>query len=157
MSPQVDIQNASAMPVPTDSELTRWICAAVSLADGPTDAEISVRLVDESEMATLNRNYRNKTGPTNVLSFPSDLPTELNIALLGDIVICAPVVHAEATAQHKPEQAHWAHMAVHGTLHLLGYDHVDAADADVMESLETIVMNSLNYPCPYAGYTAQEH
>ena len=157
MNPQVDIQNASSLPVPTDSELTRWIGAAVSLAQGPANAEVSLRLVDEAEMATLNLTYRDRAGPTNVLSFPSDLPAELEIPLLGDIVICAPVVVLEAQTQHKPVQAHWAHMAVHGTLHLLGYDHVDPADADTMEALETAVMKNLNYSCPYAGYAAQEH
>jgi len=157
MNPQVDIQNVSKLPVPADSELTRWIGAAVTFAQGPANAEISLRLVDEAEMATLNLTYRDKAGPTNVLSFPSDLPAELDIPLLGDIVICAPIVVLEARAQHKPVQAHWAHMAVHGTLHLLGYDHVDPADADTMESLETAVMKNLNYPCPYAGYAAQEH
>lgn len=157
MNPQVDIQNASKLPVPTDSEFTRWIGAAVTFAQGRSDAEVSLRLVDEAEMATLNLTYRDKAGPTNVLSFPSDLPAELEIPLLGDIVICAPVVVLEAEAQHKPVQAHWAHMTVHGTLHLLGYDHVDPAEADIMEALETAVMEKLNYPCPYAGYAAQEH
>ena len=157
MNPQVDIQNASKLPVPSNSELTRWIGAVVTLAQGPTNAEVSLRLVDEAEMAKLNLTYRDKAGPTNVLSFPSDLPAELEIPLLGDIVICAPVVIHEAQAQNKPVQAHWAHMAVHGTLHLLGYDHVDPADADTMEALETAVMKNLNYPCPYAGYAAQEH
>jgi len=131
--------------------------AAIEMAHGPANAEVSLRLVDEAEMAQLNLSYRDKTGPTNVLSFPSDLPIELEIPLLGDIVVCAPVVVLEAQAQHKPIQAHWAHMIVHGSLHLLGYDHVDPADAETMETLETAVMKNLNYPCPYAGYAAQEH
>ena len=157
MNPQVDIQNVSKLPVPTYSELTRWIGAAVKFAEGPANAEISLRLVDEAEMAELNLTYRDKPGSTNVLSFPSDLPAELEIPLLGDIVICAPVVIREAQAQHKPALAHWAHMAVHGSLHLMGYDHVEPEDAHARETLETAIMKNLNYPCPYAGYAAQEH
>jgi len=157
MNLQVDIQNASKLSTPTDSELSSWVGAAIKMAHGPANAEVSLRLVDEAEMAQLNLSYRDKTGPTNVLSFPSDLPIELEIPLLGDIVVCAPVVVLEAQAQHKPIQAHWAHMIVHGSLHLLGYDHVDPADAETMETLETAVMKNLNYPCPYAGYAAQEH
>jgi len=157
MNLQVDIQNASKLSIPTDSELSNWVGAAIEMAHGPANAEVSLRLVDEAEMSQLNLSYRDKTGPTNVLSFPSDLPIELEIPLLGDIVVCAPVVVLEAQAQHKPIQAHWAHMIVHGSLHLLGYDHVDPADAETMEALETAVMKNLNYPCPYAGYAAQEH
>ena len=121
------------------------------------DAEVCVRLVDAEEMATLNATYRDRAGPTNVLSFPAALPAELNLPLLGDIVICAPVVRAEAAAQHKALQAHWAHMAVHGTLHLLGYDHIDEEDATVMEALESAILADLHYPCPYRGETTEEH
>jgi probable rRNA maturation factor len=100
-------------------------------------------------MTALNQTFRGKTGPTNVLSFPADLPPGTDAPLLGDIVICAPVVRREAQQQGKSLTAHWAHMAVHGTLHLLGYDHIDAAQAEEMESLETHILTGMHFPCPY--------
>jgi probable rRNA maturation factor len=156
MNLQVDIQCASAEPVPEEDDIRRWIAAALSHRDLKGEAEISVRLVDEAEMSSLNRTYRGKSGPTNVLSFPSDLPPELDLPLLGDIVICAPVVRAEAAHQGKHPNAHWAHMLIHGTLHLLGYDHINDEDAHEMEALETAIMASLDYPCPYRSDSIQE-
>jgi probable rRNA maturation factor len=152
MSLLVDIDNASAEPVPDEEDLRSWIGAA--LANRHQDTEISVRLVDIDEMSQLNQTYRGKSGPTNVLSFPAELPAELNLPLLGDIVICVPVVHREAAEQGKPAQSHWAHMAIHGTLHLLGYDHVEEEEAHVMETLETAILASLDFPCPYANVNA---
>jgi probable rRNA maturation factor len=111
--------------------------------------EISVRLVGDAEMTRLNETYRGKKGATNVLSFPADLPPELELPLLGDIVICAPVVAAEAEQQGKSASAHWAHMIIHGTLHLLGYDHIEEDDANTMEALESAILGQLNYSCPY--------
>jgi len=162
MSLQVDIQSATAEPVPDQDDIRRWIAAALAriatfAGAGRQDAEICVRLVDADEMATLNATYRDRAGPTNVLSFPAALPAELKLPLLGDIVICAPVVRAEAVAQQKSLQAHWAHMAVHGTLHLLGYDHIEEADATAMEALESAILAELHYPCPYRGETTEEH
>jgi len=152
----VDIESASAEPAPEEDDIRNWIRAA--LTDRLQDTEISVRLVDIEEMSRLNETFRGKTGPTNVLSFPSELPAELELPLLGDIVICAPVVQREATEQGKPTQAHWAHMAVHGTLHLLGYDHLEEEEAEAMEAMETNILATLNYPCPYtAGNQCQEH
>jgi probable rRNA maturation factor len=100
-------------------------------------------------MSELNDRYRGKPEPTNVLSFPAALPDDLDLPLLGDIVICAPVVHAEAAQQGKNISAHWAHMTVHGTLHLLGYDHIDDAEAATMEALETAILDQLHYDNPY--------
>ncbi|MBN7795723.1 rRNA maturation RNase YbeY [Parahaliea mediterranea] len=157
MSLTVDIQCASAEPVPDEDDIRRWIDAALAGHRDGQETEISLRLVDREEMAGLNSRYRGKPGPTNVLSFPSDLPPELGLPLLGDIVICAPVVAAEAAEQHKPPRAHWAHMTVHGTLHLLGYDHIEAAEAAAMEALETRILASLDFPCPYGGDTVKEH
>ena len=162
MNLQVDIQSASAEPVPDEDDIRHWIAMtlnriAATSGAAQQDAEVCVRLVDAEEMATLNATYRDRAGPTNVLSFPAALPAELNLPLLGDIVICAPVVRAEAAAQHKALQAHWAHMAVHGTLHLLGYDHIDEEDATVMEALESAILADLHYPCPYRGETTEEH
>jgi probable rRNA maturation factor len=152
---QVDIQSASTEPAPDEEDIRRWISAA--LHEHPEDVELTVRIVDIDEMTTLNQTYRGKSGPTNVLSFPSDLPAELELPLLGDIVICASVVAREATEQHKPAIAHWAHMTVHGTLHLLGYDHMEEAEALAMESLETAILATLDYPCPYQPSSATEH
>ena len=157
MSLTVDIQCASTEPVPDDDDIRKWISATVASQRGSGDREVSVRLVDIAEMTTLNQTYRGKPGPTNVLSFPSDLPEELDLPLLGDIVICAPVVITEAAQQGKNLSAHWAHMAIHGTLHLLGYDHDGDAEAIVMETLESAILKSLDYPCPFHGELSREH
>lgn len=147
MNLQVDIESASAEPAPEEEDIRSWIRAA--LTDRQQDTEISVRLVDIPEMTELNKAYRGKAGPTNVLSFPAALPEELELPLLGDIVICVPVVQREAVEQGKPHDAHWAHMTVHGTLHLLGYDHLEDEEAQAMEAMETAILASLHYPCPY--------
>jgi probable rRNA maturation factor len=148
----VDIQNASAgAALPPPERLEQWLHAAI--APRREDAELSLRIVDEAEITALNARYRGKDYPTNVLSFPADLPAVLDLPLLGDIVICAGVVEREAREQHKPLEAHWAHMVIHGALHLLGYDHIDDADAETMEALEVEILQQLHYPNPYA--TAQ--
>jgi probable rRNA maturation factor len=147
MSLQVDVQVASAEPVPEEGDIRRWIAA--TLAGRRDDAEVSVRLVDEAEMITLNQTYRGKSGATNVLSFPAQLPAAVELPLLGDIVMCAPVVRREALEQHKSEAAHWAHITVHGVLHLLGYDHLEDAQATAMEAEETRILRSLAFDCPY--------
>lgn len=156
MSLTIDMQCASEEPVPEEEDLRKWITAALDGGQNQGDIEISVRLVDTQEMIALNRTYRGKTGPTNVLSFPADLPAELELPLLGDIVICAPVVRAEAHAQGKSLAAHWAHMAVHGTLHLLGYDHIEENEAVAMEAMESTILAKLHYPCPYRSNPSQE-
>ena len=141
--------------LPAMTRLQRWVEAALPAASA--DAEIGLCIVDEPESQALNLRYRGLDKPTNVLSFPAELPTELNLPLLGDLVVCAPVVAREATEQGKQLEAHWAHMLVHGTLHLLGYDHINDADAEQMEALETDILTSLGYPDPYqpAVTTAQ--
>jgi len=153
MSLRVEIQSASAEPVPAEDDIRDWIAAVLDRVPAPATpadhTEISVRLVDIEEMTRLNETFRGGAGPTNVLSFPADLPADLGQALLGDIVICAPVVREEAAAQGKSLRAHWAHMTVHGTLHLFGYDHVKDSEATAMESLETDILGGLSFPCPY--------
>ena len=149
MNLHVDIQAASSEPAPEEADIQRWIAAALDGQNTGDEVEITVRLVDAAEMSTLNENYRGKSGPTNVLSFPADLPDELALPLLGDIVICAPVVRAEAAEQGKHPEAHWAHMTIHGTLHLLGYDHLEEEEAATMEALESVILTGLNYRCPY--------
>lgn len=144
----MDIQRASdSQSLPSDQQLQQW--AAAALEGHRQEAEVSVRIVDQSESQQLNHQYRGKDKPTNVLSFPADIPPELGLPLLGDLVICAPVVADEARDQQKTEEAHWAHMLVHGTLHLLGYDHIDDAEAEEMEALETRLLTEMGYPAPY--------
>jgi len=133
--------------LPTPAQLREWIAAA--LDDYPEDAEITIRIVDPEESRQLNRDYRGKDSPTNVLSFPFLCPPGIELPLLGDLVICKAVVETEATAQHKPLQAHWAHMVIHGCLHLLGFDHIEEAQAQQMEDLETRILGQLGYPDPY--------
>lgn len=147
----IDLQLADDLPadchLPTEAQVSSWAQAA--LGHYGKDSELSIRLVGNDESQQLNRDYRGKDKPTNVLSFPADFPEELNIPLLGDIIICAPVIAAEALEQGKEVDAHWAHMVVHGTLHLLGYDHIDDSEAEEMEALETQILQQLGYPAPY--------
>ena len=146
--PQIDIQIASASAnLPNDEEVERWVSAA--LPDKHQDSEISIRIVDKDESQALNHQYRAKDKPTNVLSFPADLPDGVDLPLLGDLVICAPVVDEEAKDQEKTLESHWAHMIIHGTLHLLGYDHINDSDAEVMENLEIQILNTLGFANPY--------
>lgn len=145
----VEVQFAvSGHGLPTADRFRHWVRAALS---GRREAaEVVVRVVDEAESAQLNETYRGKSGPTNVLSFPFSAPPGVASDLLGDIVICAPVVAREAHAQSKPEAAHWAHMVVHGVLHLLGFDHQTDRQAGQMESLERRIMDELGFADPYA-------
>jgi probable rRNA maturation factor len=151
MNLALDIDNASSCSrVPNEKLVYQWICAALEeQTTGQEDVELSVRIVDEQESAELNQRYRNKQGATNVLSFPADLPDSLQLPLLGDLVICAPVVEREAQQQEKTLDAHWAHMLIHGSLHLIGFDHIDDQDAEEMEKLETKIITGLNFPPPY--------
>ncbi len=144
----LDIQNEYEFEVPSNEELEHWIRTTLNQSDKLIQADLCVRIVDESEIAHLNETYREKIGPTNVLTFPYDDHTEEH-HLHGDIVVCAPVVVAEAAAHKKSTQAHWTHMIVHSILHLLGYDHMIDADADTMEALEIKILNSLNVSNPY--------
>jgi len=147
MSIELDIQRASDAPdQPDDDSFIRWV--GLALGTG-TDRELTIRLVDEDEGRSLNHTYRGKDYATNVLSFPADLPPELDLPLLGDLVVCAPVVAREATEQGKPLNAHWAHMVIHGCLHLLGYDHIDDTEADEMETLERELLAQLSIADPY--------
>lgn len=145
----LDYQNEDALQGPASTHLQRWVDAALAAAGGTTDWELTVRIVDAAEMQSLNRCYRGVDRPTNVLAFEADLPAGVDFPLLGDIVICAPVVAREAAEQGKPATAHWAHMTVHGTLHLLGYDHQSSAEADEMEQLEAAILADLGFPNPY--------
>ncbi|WP_150303003.1 rRNA maturation RNase YbeY [Pseudomonas saliphila] len=144
---EVDIQRATEVSgQPDDESLRRWAGLALR---GKPGHELTIRLVDADESRELNRDYRGKDAPTNVLSFPSDLPPELNIPLLGDLVVCVPVVLREAAEQGKSAEAHWAHMVIHGCLHLLGYDHMEDAEAEEMETLERQLLAELGISDPY--------
>ena len=147
MSVTLDLQSAFDGATPSEDEFQRWTESALSEVN--EDCELSIRLVDEVESAELNSQYRGKDGPTNVLSFPFDAPIELTPRLLGDLVICVPVVEREAAEQAKPAKHHWAHIVVHGCLHLLGYDHIDDDEAEEMEDLEIQILQTLHIANPY--------
>jgi probable rRNA maturation factor len=145
----VDIQMASASEeAPDPQSIERWIGAAIG--DQRESTELSVRIVDAEEGQALNEQFRGSTGATNVLSFPFENESPEPLPLIGDIVICAPVVAKEAREQNKALNAHWAHMMIHGVLHLLGYDHQNENDANLMETLETEIMQGLGFPPPYS-------
>jgi len=137
-----------ARGLPGAASIADWARAALA-GSGAGTAEITVRLVGEAESADLNKRYRGKRGATNVLSFTYDVaPGKAGLA--GDLVICVPVVLREATQQDKRPRAHWAHMLVHGILHLRGYDHLQESDAVIMEAQEVRVLKRLGFPDPYA-------
>jgi len=145
---QLEIQDVfQSEGQPTLEQFQCWVDAA--LAGYPQNTELVIRIVDEQESAELNQQYRHKQGPTNILSFPIDLPDGVELDLLGDLVICAPVLEREALQQHKNLADHWAHIIVHGVLHLLGYDHIEDSDAEQMEALEINILNTLNIKNPY--------
>ncbi|GGA33555.1 rRNA maturation RNase YbeY [Dyella nitratireducens] len=135
--------------VPSPASFRRWVEAALAGARRRRAAALSIRIVGTREGRALNRTYRDKDYATNVLSFPMDLPPGVRLPLLGDIAICAPVVRREAAEQGKPVANHWAHLTVHGVLHLLGYDHIEEAEAVRMEALETRILKGLGVPDPY--------
>ncbi len=147
MTIRIDIQRASRdAEVPDDDAIADWVSAAWL---GKEDTEVTVRCVDIPESHALNKQYRHKDKPTNVLSFPFEAPMGVDVGLLGDLVICAPVVAQEAEQQSKTLQAHWAHMIVHGMLHLQGYDHMNSDEAERMETLETDILAELGFANPY--------
>jgi probable rRNA maturation factor len=158
MSVTVSVQRAvsESSALPSDEQIQGWVGRAVTQAgrDALADVMLTVRIVEEEEIRRLNQAYRGKDYATNVLSFPFEappgLPPEALEPELGDVVICAAVVEREAREQHKGSAAHWAHMVIHGTLHLLGHDHESEPEAQVMEALETRVLRALGYGDPYA-------
>lgn len=146
----VALQIATASTaVPAESRFRAWI--ETTLAGRREAAEIAVRIVDEPEGRELNTAWRGRDYATNVLAFPAELPAGVDLPVLGDLVVCAPVVAREAAEQGKPVEAHWAHMVVHGVLHLLGHDHIEETEAEAMERLEREILAKLDYPDPYAG------
>lgn len=133
--------------LPSEELLTEWVTAALN--GRLEQAELSIRIVDTEESQQLNNQYRGKDKPTNVLSFPFEMPEGITLDLLGDLVICAEVVAREAQEQNKPLMHHWSHMVIHGVLHLLGFDHINNEEAEEMEQLEREILASLDIPDPY--------
>jgi len=144
---QIALQPPQKAVLPTQADLEQWVKAALEGKMG--EVALTIRLVGKDESASLNQQYRAKRGPTNVLSFPFEPPADVPLPLLGDLVICAPLVAQEALAQGKTARAHWAHLVVHGVLHLRGYDHLDDLAADEMEDLERKIMAYLGFDDPY--------
>jgi probable rRNA maturation factor len=147
VSIDLDLQIAGEFPaVPSAERFRSWVTVVLQ---GKAPVELTVRVVDTDESQALNRTYRGKDRATNVLSFAADLPEGIDLPLLGDIVICAPVVEREAAEQGKDLEHHWAHLTVHGVLHLLGHDHQNDDDAQEMEAIEIRVLADLGIPNPY--------
>lgn len=147
MSIDLDLQVATdCEAVPSAEQFLEWAGLALK---GRADTELTLRLVDRSESSRLNEQFRSKKGPTNVLSFPAELPPGIDLPLLGDIVICAPLVEEEARNHGRTVESHWAHLVVHGVLHLLGFDHQTEQEADEMESLEVELLASIGIADPY--------
>jgi probable rRNA maturation factor len=146
MSHDIHIQRrVPAEGIPAPSTMRQWAREAIG---GDPSGELTIRIVDETESANLNGRFRHKPKPTNVLSFPYEAEP-LDEPILGDLVICASVVAREASEQGKTVDSHWAHMIVHGVLHLLGYDHENDADAEKMEAREREILARLGFPDPY--------
>ncbi len=149
---QFDVSVSYGLPrlgLPSAQSFKKWAAAAVK--GRIRRADLAIRLVDNKEGCALNRHYRGKDYPTNVLSFPADLPEGVTVPLLGDLVICAPVVAKEAKEQGKTLAAHYAHLTIHGVLHLLGMNHEDEREAVLMEQLERDILADLGYSDPYEG------
>jgi probable rRNA maturation factor len=148
MSIILDLQLASnEQNLPTEADIQLWLETAI--LPFQQQAEVTVRIVDNAESQQLNQQYRGKNKPTNVLSFPFQCPPGIELALLGDLVISAPVVTTEAHQQGKSLTAHWAHMIIHGSLHLLGFDHINDSDAEEMEAEEILLLQQLGFTNPY--------
>ena len=144
ISENVDTEN---MSIPDEESFQLWVESACLDDD---DIIASLQVVGSDEMRDLNKTYRDKDTPTNVLSFPMQLPDEINIKVLGDLALCVDVIDEEAKAQGKSTKAHWAHMVIHGMLHLQGYDHIGDGEAEIMETLEIDILKKLGFDNPYS-------
>ncbi|MEO6800643.1 MAG: rRNA maturation RNase YbeY [Rhodanobacter sp.] len=152
MSTPVTLAVGYAVPragLPAPASFRRWVEAALRGAKRRKPAELAIRIVGAAEARALNHDYRGKDYATNVLSFPVEFSPGVALPLIGDLAICAPVVLREAADQGKSARDHWAHLTVHGVLHLLGHDHIEDAEADAMEALETRILDALGIADPY--------
>lgn len=149
----LDLQIAEDVPedanLPSQDQFEQWVAAALQHTRTYDEPELTIRLVASEESQQLNHAYRGKDKPTNVLSFPFEAPAHIDLPLLGDLVICVDVVESEANEQQKALNAHWAHMVIHGCLHLLGFDHIKDDEAEEMENRERQIMAQLGFPDPY--------
>ncbi|WP_024547839.1 rRNA maturation RNase YbeY [Siccibacter turicensis] len=145
----LDLQIACEDPagLPDEAQFQTWLDAVIPQFQ--EESEVTIRIVDDAESHELNLTYRGKDKSTNVLSFPFEAPPGIELPLLGDLIICRQVVEREAREQEKPLHAHWAHMVIHGSLHLLGYDHIEDDEAEEMEGIETEIMLALGFADPY--------
>ena len=151
----IDIQHAISTKLPvTDDELKHW--TNLALNSQMNEAELTLRVVSLEEISQLNVQYRKKQGPTNVLSFPTQVPKallhELQYPLLGDIIICADVLFNESHELHKPLKHHWAHIVIHGVLHLMGHDHMKPEEEAIMQAIEIKLLNEIGIPNPYEDH-----
>jgi len=150
----VDFQQVFEAPgIPPERAFREW---AQRAWQGEDPSEVTIRIVGTEESQALNHQYRDRDYPTNVLSFPFEAPAGITVPLAGDLVICAPVVEKEAREQQKALEAHWAHMVVHGLLHLQGYDHIDDEDAEAMEALEIRLLAQLGFGNPYEAEETEQ-
>ena len=147
---EIQIETA-ASNLPSESQLQAWV--DVALKEYGKESELVIRIVDIEESTELNEHYRQKTGPTNILSFPFEAPEHIELDLLGDLVVCASVLEKEALEQQKTLHDHWAHIIIHGVLHLLGYDHIEDDQAQIMEAKEIQLLKELNITNPYLQET----
>lgn len=138
---------SESLLIPTQTQFQLWIDTVLKNIDD--DIELVVRVIDEPEMIQYNEQYRHKQGATNILSFPFEVPDGIDSHLLGDLLVCAAVLEKESTEQNKSLADHWAHIIMHGVLHLLGYDHVNDDDAEEMELLEIQFLQTININNPY--------
>ena len=144
----LEIQNESQSSlIPQKKQFKYWLDAV--LKNDNQDSEIVIRIVDKDEMIKFNEQYRDKIGSTNILSFPFEVPVGVESELLGDLLVCAPVVEEEAELQNKKLEQHWAHLIIHGILHLLGYNHSDDVEAEEMEALEINILSTIGINNPY--------
>lgn len=135
--------------IPDEETLAKWAQKALEIGGRTTDAELTVRVVEPDEIQHLNGIYRHMDKPTNILSFPFECPEEVELPLIGDLIVCLKVLQKEALEQHKSIEEHFAHLIVHGCLHLIGYDHIKDEDAAVMEPLEIKAVEALGFDNPY--------
>ena len=144
---KLELINEENLTAPDSKQFQHWLNQVAEKLN--IDGEICIKIIDEAESQDLNHTYRGKDQPTNVLSFPADLPDFVESDYLGDLAICAAIVISEATEQNKPINAHWAHMSIHGILHLLGYDHIEDEEAEEMEALEVEILGGMGIADPY--------